>query len=86
MTVRRNASGGPLDRVIENLPERFLSPVVRTEGGEMTALRQYMADLTEHVKAVLGDPDPPTGEVMSALGIPPSEWYRAVLLTGSGQT
>lgn len=83
MTIRRNASGsGPLDRVIENIPERFLSPVVRTEDGAMTGLRAYTADLTEHLRTALNQPNPPTVDVMAALGIAPSEWYRAVLSQG----
>jgi hypothetical protein len=79
VTTRKNGSGSPLDRVIEELPERFLAPVVRTEGGTMTGLRDYIADLTAHLRTALNQENPPTVAVMAELGIAPSEWYRAIL-------
>ena len=80
MTGRKNSRPrGALDAAIENLPERFLAPEVRTEAGQMTGLAAYMADLGQHLREVLGTDSPPTIDVMTAIGIPPSRWYRAAL-------
>lgn len=41
-----------------------------------------MADLSEYLREELRLPhnaDAPTAEAMTALGIPPSEWYRLLL-------
>jgi hypothetical protein len=80
MTIRRGSQRrGSLDSVLENLPERFREAEVYAENGTMTGLQAYMADLSEHLRQELGTEDPPTVDVMTALGIPPSEWYRALL-------
>jgi hypothetical protein len=81
MTVRKNnkAPRGSLDAALEALPDRFREAEVYADNGEMTGLRVYMADLTEHLRQEMGIDEPPTVEAMTALGIPPSEWYRAML-------
>ena len=80
MTVRKSSRPrGSLEAVIADLPERFLAPEVRTEDGQMTGLAAYAADLTEHLRTALNQPDPPTIDVMTVLGIPPSEWYCSAL-------
>lgn len=79
MPPRRKPSRRSLESVLENLPDRFYEPKVYAEDGAMTGLRAYMADLSEHLCQELGTDNPPTVEVMTALGIPPSDWYRAVM-------
>ncbi len=79
MTVRKNHPQGTLEAVIAALPGRFLAPEVYTEGGQMTGLRDYMRDLSAHLADALDTHSPPTLAVMTELGIPPSEWYRAIL-------
>ncbi|CAN5353557.1 hypothetical protein BH11ACT6_BH11ACT6_01810 [soil metagenome] len=72
-----------LESVVASLPARFLDVEVHAEDGIMTGLRAYMADLTEHLRQELGLRDgdnPPTVDAMTMLGIPPSEWYRTILL------
>ena len=77
MTSRRRQQRSPLDRVIEMLPARFLSGHVRLEGGAMVGLRDYMADLGNRLRVMLGTNDPPVVAVMHAIGCPPSAWYAA---------
>ena len=45
----------------------------------MTGLAAYMAALAEYLRRETGRPDPPTAAAMEVIGIPPSEWYRALL-------
>lgn len=81
MPVRRNANRQrSLADLVESLPARFREDVeVYAESGAMTALAAYISDLSEHLSRELGTENPPTVEVMTALGIPPSEWYRVLL-------
>ena len=81
MTVRRNSQRlGSLDAVIENLPERFYTAKAEHEQGTMTGLAAYVADLTQHLQKELESASQTQViDVMTTLGIPPSEWYRAVL-------
>jgi hypothetical protein len=67
-----------LEAVVAALPARFREAKVYSDGA-MTALRVYTADLSEHLRQELGTDDPPTVEVMTMLGIPPSEWYRLLM-------
>jgi hypothetical protein len=73
----------PVDRlqaVINSLPERFLTAdVVVGDGGAMIGLRNYVADLGNHLRVTLGSDTPPVIDVMTAIGIGPAEWYRAAL-------
>ena len=80
MTLRRNHNRrGSLDTVIAEVPARFREVEVYHDLGKMTGLGSYIADLTEHLRQELGTGDPPTIEVMTMLGIPPSESFRALL-------
>jgi hypothetical protein len=79
MPSRRNAHPKSLDEVVAALPGRFREIEIHATDGAMTALKRYTRDLSDHLRQVLGpQSDPPTVEVMTMLGIPPSEWYRAV--------
>ncbi|MGV0603376.1 hypothetical protein [Mycolicibacterium sp. XJ1904] len=82
MTVRRNRGGTTLEAVLAALPDRFWDAEVYHEQGSMTGLVAFMDDLGKHLGAELrapADEDPPTVDAMETLGIPPSEWYRALL-------
>ena len=80
MTRRHRRHRDPLDRIIQNLPSRFLSGTIAVgDGGEMVSLRAYMADLRDHLREVMGTNDPRVVDVMVALGIDPASWYRAAL-------
>jgi hypothetical protein len=82
MTLRKNSQPqGSLDAAIAGLPARFLDTEVYADGGSMTGLVAYTNDLSEHLREELGTGanEPPTVEVMTAIGIPPAEWYRALL-------
>ena len=81
MTIRRSSQRrGSLDSVLANLPERFREAEVYAENGSMIGLAAYMADLTQHLQKELGSESHHlVVEVMNSLGIPPSEWYRALL-------
>ena len=68
-----------LDAALENLPDRFMDAEVVAVDGDMVGLRKYMADLTDHLEAQTGRRDQ-TVAAMQTLGIPPSEWYRALLV------
>ena len=60
----------------------LLEAEVYHDRGSMTGLAVYMRDLAEHLRQELGipaDENPPTVQAMTALGIPPSEWYRVLL-------
>jgi hypothetical protein len=73
----------PLDVIIGELPDRFLRANIDVgPGGEMLSLRAYTRDLTNHLSQAGHDVTP--GQVMAALGIPPSEWYRIALSEGAG--
>jgi hypothetical protein len=84
VTIRKRPTISQLDRVINRLPARFLNPTVAA--GTVTSLRDYIRDLTEHLSLETGiSPDRiPTIDVMESLGIPPSEWYRALLTNKNG--
>jgi hypothetical protein len=79
VTIRKRQKIDKLDEAIGRLPARFLNPKV--EPGTTTDLRDYIRDLAEHLSRELGiSPDRvPTIDVMESLGIPPSEWYAALL-------
>lgn len=82
MPPRKNQQRGSLDSVLECLPDRFREAEVYADHGVMTGLRAYVDELSEHLRRELGlapHEEPPTIEVMTMLGIPPSEWYRALL-------
>lgn len=79
MTLRRSSQRTPLEAVVADLPARFYAAEVVADHGTMTGLQAYVADLTEHLRRELGVDDPPTADVMTALGIPASEWYTALL-------
>jgi hypothetical protein len=79
VTIRRNTKRLGLDAVIAGLPARFREARVYADRGVMTGLQDYMTDLSDHLRHELDQKDPPTVEVMTILGIPPSEWYRALL-------
>jgi hypothetical protein len=83
MPPRRNPIRRSLESVLENLPDRFYEPKVYAEDGAMTGLRAYIADLSEHLRQELGTDNPPTVEAMTALGIAPAEWYRALMMANS---
>ncbi len=79
MTTRKNSRRtGSLDRVLETLPERFLAPVATVVDGDPIGLINYMRDLTAHLEAQTGQ-EGQTVEAMTALGIPPSRWYEAMM-------
>jgi hypothetical protein len=82
MTIRRNRQGSSLEAVLAALPDRFRDAEVYHTRGSMTGLAAFISDLGQHLRVELGlgaDQDPPTVDVMTELGIPPSEWYRAIL-------
>ncbi|PVA78480.1 hypothetical protein DDJ40_09890 [Mycobacteroides abscessus] len=79
MVVRRSTQHKSIDFVIARLPERFTQ--IELSGGT-DQLAAYMMDLTAYLQRELNLPpsaDVPTGEVMAAIGAPPSEWYRQML-------
>jgi len=81
MVVRRSTQHKSIDFVISRLPERFTQ--IELSGGT-DQLAAYMVDLTAHLRRELNlatGEDPPTGEVMAAIGAPVSEWYRQMLGT-----
>jgi hypothetical protein len=84
MVVRNRARSDRLQDVIDRLPERFLSASVTVEGGAMVGLRDYMADLGNHLRVALGTDQPPVVDVMRSIGIEPSAWYRAAFEAGAG--
>ena len=83
MPPRRNKHGAlTAADLASNLPERFHTPVAKVEHGQPTGLAEYMADLDKHLTELCGPRRtgvPSAVEVMHALGVPPSEWYRAAL-------
>ncbi|CPU34115.1 Uncharacterised protein [Mycobacteroides abscessus] len=79
MVVRRSTQHKSLDFVTSRLPERFTH--IELSGGT-DQLAAYMADLTGHLRRELNlaaGQEPPTSEVMRAIGAPVSEWYRQML-------
>ena len=79
MVVRRSTQHKSINFVISTLPERFTR--IELSGGT-DQLRAYMADLTAHLRRGLNlgpNEEPPTTEVMAAIGAPASEWYRTWL-------
>ncbi|WP_078353190.1 hypothetical protein [Mycobacteroides chelonae] len=81
MVVRRTTQHKSIDFVISTLPERFTR--IELSGGT-DQLRAYLVDLTAHLRRELNlaaGQEPPTGEVMRAIGAPISEWYRQMLMT-----
>lgn len=79
MVVRRSTQHKSIDFVISTLPERFTQ--IELSGG-IHQLAAYMADLTDHLWRELNlaqGQEPPTCEVMRAIGAPASEWYRQML-------
>ncbi len=81
---RRSRRRQTLEQILGNLPRRFYEPDPATEDGSMTGLSAYHRDLDGWLRRELrlppaGDPrgsNAPTVEVMTLLGIEPSEWYR----------
>ncbi|MDV6246874.1 hypothetical protein R3Q17_36285 [Rhodococcus opacus] len=91
MTTRRGSrrQTNTVDALAERLPSRFLSPRLVTGEGT-NGLQQYHSELSEWLRQELGllpqdDPrvsvrdTPPTIQVMTEIGIPPSEWFRVYL-------
>lgn len=79
MVVRRSTQHKSIDFVISTLPERFTQ--IELSGGT-DQLAAYMVDLTAHLRRELNlaqGQEPPTCEVMRAIGAPASEWYRQML-------
>lgn len=79
MVVRRSTQHKSLDFVIARLPKRFTH--IELSGGT-DQLAAYTLDLTAHLRRELNlaaGEDPPTSEVMRAIGAPASEWYRTWL-------
>ncbi len=79
MVVRRSTQHKSIDFVISTLPERFTR--IELSGGT-DQLRAYLVDLTAHLRRELNlgaNEEPPTTEVMAAIGAPVSEWYRQML-------
>lgn len=81
MTVRRGSKQrGSWDSVVADLPDRFRDVEVVADAGSMTGLAGYIQDLTSHLQSELGSvSQPQVMDVMSSLGIAPSEWYGALL-------
>jgi hypothetical protein len=82
MTVRRSSRRvGSLDAVLAALPDRFRNAEVYHDHGLMTGLLAYICDLGKHLWRELASRrrGPADRRGLTALGIPPSEWYRAVL-------
>lgn len=79
MVVRRSTQHKSIDFVISTLPERFTQ--IELSGGT-DQLAAYMVDLTAYLRRELNlspGQEPPTCEVMAAIGAPASEWYRQML-------
>lgn len=78
-----------LDDVLDRIPERFTTNIsVTVEHGQMVGLSDYTRDLDRWLRDELGIPQEspryqgrtaPVSEVMEALGVPPSEWFRQAL-------
>jgi hypothetical protein len=84
MTVRRGGAPTPLDRVVAGLPARFLKATIEVDDqGNLTSLRDYMRDLADYLRAE-GVDSGSVVDVMSRIGLPPSEWFRAALEAGAG--
>jgi hypothetical protein len=67
-----------LAAALDDLPDRFREAEVSTNDVLMVGLKDYMRDLADHMEAQTGRRDQVV-EAMTALGSPPSEWYRAAL-------
>lgn len=78
-----------LDDILDRIPERFTTNIsVTVEDVQMASLSGYARDLDRWLRDELGIPQEspryrgqhvPVLEVMDALGIPPSEWFRQAL-------
>lgn len=80
MVARHSGAVRSLDELIDNLPERFYTPVPETTGGQMTGLSDYIRDLAHWIQEQTGNPGRDlVPEVMRTIGCPPSEWYRVLL-------
>jgi hypothetical protein len=85
VTVRKGSKqASSLESAIDNLPERFLDPVAEVKDGNMVGLAAYISDMTQHLQKELGGvSNTQVIDVMSTLGVAPSEWYRAVMQSGN---
>ncbi|MEU9807031.1 hypothetical protein [Mycobacterium sp. NPDC050853] len=66
------------------MPERFTKINLRADEDPREQMVAYWQDLAKylHRELRLGPhEDPPTHEVMTAIGAPVSEWYRHMLMT-----
>lgn len=77
--VARRSRRGPGTDVADTLPARFYQADAAVDGGVMVGLASYMSDLADYLHRQFGEQALNAVDVMTALGIPPSEWYRAML-------
>lgn len=80
MVARHSGVPKSLDDLIDQLPDRFWSPVPSTTGGMMTGLADYMTDLARWVQTHTGRPGMDlVPEIMQVIGAEPTKWYQNLL-------